>query len=99
MQNTSDIFPTLKIGTRVKRNFSFCGKPPLCGSVIGFKDVVDVDAMDDGASEEEATTKGGAFVVLLDKNCRPRHRRDDGSISEIEQWDVDAEASEDWDVI
>jgi len=99
MKDNSEIFPTLKVGNRVKRNFAFDGKPPLCGTVIGFKDVVDVDFMDDGASEEEATIPGGAFVVRLDKDCRPRHRHDDGTVTEIEEWDVDAEASEDWDVI
>lgn len=98
MKKTSPVFPELRCGMRVKRNFANLRGDNLSGRIIGFKDVVDVDAMEyDGLSEGEATVVGGAFVVLLDEDVRPRLRNDDGTIHVLSEWDVDYEHAEDWE--
>jgi hypothetical protein len=92
----SNVFPGLKIGMRVKRTYANLNGITLAGKIVKFKDVLDMDAIDDGASEEEATVKGGAFVVLLDEAVRPRVKNDDGSIRVIDEWDVDYDEAQDW---
>lgn len=96
LKETSDVFQDLKVGMRVKRNFTGWRGEALAGKIIGFKDVVDIDAMDNGMSEDESTVKGGAFVVLLDDAVRPRLKNEDGTVSVIDTWDVDYDAADDW---
>jgi hypothetical protein len=96
---TSPVFPGIKIGDRVKQSFRDWRGKILSGKIIKFKDVLDMDALDDGYSEEEATVKGGAFVVLLDEGCRPRMKEDDGSVRVVENWTVDYETAEDWETV
>jgi hypothetical protein len=96
---TSPVFPGLKIGDRVKRSYQDWRGKILSGKITQFKDVLDMDALDEGASEEEATVKGGAFVVLLDEGCRPRLKNDDGSTTVIKNWSVDYETAEDWETV
>jgi hypothetical protein len=95
----SEIFQNIKPGDRAKMIYAHCTGKVLSGIVLGFKDVVDCDAIDEGASEEEATIKGGAFVVLLDEAVRPRMKRDDGSVHTIKEWEVDWETAELWETV
>lgn len=101
MKNTSPIYPDLKVWVRLRRTYTDWRGVHLVGKIIGFVDEVDLDAMDEGAAEEEATLVGGTVVLELDKVCRPRHIADDGSTSElVEHLIYSNEIAEgDWEVV
>lgn len=100
MKDNSPVYPDLKVGTRLRRTYTDWRGTHLVGKIIGFLDEVDLDAMDAGASEEEATLTGGTIVLELDKVCRPRHIDDDGSVSELVEHMIysDEIAEGDWEV-
>ena len=100
LKTSSEVFPDLKVGMRVRCTWRDSRGINLAGEILGFKDVVDLDLVDDEGitEEEEATVPGGAFVVLLDKEARRRVRGDNGEVHEIAERDVTEDEAEDWEV-
>jgi len=84
-------YEDLKVGDRVKSQTVRHGL--LTGTITGFQDLVDLDAMDDGATEEEATVTSGLFHIALDPKCYYEIRLDSGTKTvktascDYEQWD------------
>ena len=100
MKNNSPVYPDLKVGTRLQRTYTDWRGVRLVGKVIGFLDEVDLDELDAGKTEEEATLVGGTIVLELDKACRSRHI-DDGSVTEVAErliYSDEILAEEDWEV-